>query len=372
MSRLTIIRSIATILISIIVAGCATTPQKPVSLYFGIEHFRAKSFTPNETIGKCVGLIFLNNGKKTGFLKTFKKIYVNDQGFADHLSEKLGDEMQDRGVIVSTIIMTTKDSFLDDIRNQYDLKEEIAKIIQQHNLDMAVIVSRWELDSMTVFSVGGMNPTGSGFALNTTVPIVYRRNGLNIQPKRDDGTICVLMIDGLLFDSNGNQLYVGQIGGLSSTGFAFNNALKSAVADAAKIWADMFTGTLSGDRIRLHLPQNANVDQYIELLKSKDELTRVIVIQAIVKGRKFDPKILETMKAELLEEFNMDFDDYHENKQMVYYHVDALSWFCNALGASGVSKYQSTLEKVSIEAKNNKIKRYAKKNLERLRSSHEN
>jgi len=44
-----------------------------------------------------------------------------------------------------------------------------------------------------------------------------------------------------------------------------------------------------------------------------------------------------------------------------------MAWFCNVLGASRNKKYIPTLEKVAKEAPNRKLKKYAVKNLRRLK-----
>ena len=64
------------------------------------------------------------------------------------------------------------------------------------------------------------------------------------------------------------------------------------------------------------------------------------------------------MSEELLRGFERNLEDSQ--------HVDAMAWMCNVLGVCGQMRYRSTLEKVSNEASNRKIKKYAEKNLERL------
>ncbi len=47
-------------------------------------------------------------------------------------------------------------------------------------------------------------------------------------------------------------------------------------------------------------------------------------------------------------------------------HIDAMAWLCKALGKTGNSNYRETLETVSKEAKNRKLRGYASKNLRYL------
>ncbi len=79
----------------------------------------------------------------------------------------------------------------------------------------------------------------------------------------------------------------------------------------------------------------------------------------VVKLYKNDQAILDIVNNELLKGYNSRSDDRN--------YVEAMAWLCNALGASGQAKYASTLEKVSQEAPNKKLQKYALKNLRHLR-----
>jgi len=48
-------------------------------------------------------------------------------------------------------------------------------------------------------------------------------------------------------------------------------------------------------------------------------------------------------------------------------HVDAMSWLCNILGESGDGAYAATLEEVAANAPSPKLRKYAQKNLTRVR-----
>jgi len=79
----------------------------------------------------------------------------------------------------------------------------------------------------------------------------------------------------------------------------------------------------------------------------------------VAKQYKNDSKLLDIVNDELLKGYNGNSNDKN--------FVEAMAWLCNALGASGQSRYASTLEKVSQEAENRKLKKYAIKNLRHLR-----
>ena len=49
------------------------------------------------------------------------------------------------------------------------------------------------------------------------------------------------------------------------------------------------------------------------------------------------------------------------------YHVDAMAWFCNVLGASNDQRYVQLLKRISKESNSEKIRKFAKKNYKKLR-----
>jgi TolB-like protein len=79
----------------------------------------------------------------------------------------------------------------------------------------------------------------------------------------------------------------------------------------------------------------------------------------VAKLYKNDPKLLDIVNDELLKGYSANSDDRN--------FVEAMAWLCNALGASGQSRYASTLEKVSQGASNRKLQKYAIKNLRHLK-----
>ncbi|MFH1977401.1 MAG: hypothetical protein ABIJ52_17910 [Pseudomonadota bacterium] len=79
----------------------------------------------------------------------------------------------------------------------------------------------------------------------------------------------------------------------------------------------------------------------------------------VTKLYKSDHKLLDIVNDELLKGYNSNTNDRN--------YVEAMAWLCNALGASGQAKYASTLEKVSKDAPNRRLKKYALKNLRHLK-----
>ena len=73
----------------------------------------------------------------------------------------------------------------------------------------------------------------------------------------------------------------------------------------------------------------------------------------------FTPAILETSASVLLGGYRQ-----HASNRL---YVDAMSWLCNVLGASGKGQYRATLQTVANGAPNSKLKKYALKNLKKLK-----
>nr|CBX31829.1 hypothetical protein N47_N26540 [uncultured Desulfobacterium sp.] len=97
----------------------------------------------------------------------------------------------------------------------------------------------------------------------------------------------------------------------------------------------------------------------ISMLKSSSMSDKEKGAKIAAKQYRNDTRILDVVNEELLKSYNSSADDRD--------FVDAMAWLCNALGASGQSKYISTLETVSNNALNRKLKKYALKNQRRLR-----
>jgi TolB-like protein len=102
-----------------------------------------------------------------------------------------------------------------------------------------------------------------------------------------------------------------------------------------------------------------DVTKYINMLRSHDATKIRTAARIIYKSYSRHPELLEVINEELLKGCNMNVRDKN--------HVDAMAWLCNVLGASRQSDYKATLEKVAREARSKKLKKYAKKNLRKLK-----
>ncbi|MDP3286225.1 MAG: CsgG/HfaB family protein [Desulfobacterales bacterium] len=97
----------------------------------------------------------------------------------------------------------------------------------------------------------------------------------------------------------------------------------------------------------------------VNMLRSSSLRDKEAAAKIVAKQYTNDQTILDIVNEELLKGYTgtSNSKDY----------VETMAWLCNALGASGQAKYASTLEKVSQEAPNRKLQKYALKNLRHLK-----
>jgi len=98
--------------------------------------------------------------------------------------------------------------------------------------------------------------------------------------------------------------------------------------------------------------------KYLRMIESNNTNEQKDVAQRMVNAKYRDTLVLDAVERMLLKEY--------QTTKNVDDSIDTLSWFCKALGASGQSKYKTTLSKVASEASHQKLKGYAKSSLEQL------
>lgn len=96
----------------------------------------------------------------------------------------------------------------------------------------------------------------------------------------------------------------------------------------------------------------------LRLLRSNKFEDQRTAAKCITKGRITDLVVLDLVERVLLKGYKRNCSDGN--------HIDAMSWLCKALGASGQRKYRSTLKTVANNAQSRKLKGYAKKSLNKL------
>lgn len=106
-----------------------------------------------------------------------------------------------------------------------------------------------------------------------------------------------------------------------------------------------------------HLPPE--VKNYIAMLKSKDSARQRKAARLVYKKRLKYPELFDAAEGTLKKGYLINLNDNG--------HIDAMSWMCTLLGASGQARYRPTLEKVARETPDIKIKRNAQRNLKKLK-----
>ncbi len=94
--------------------------------------------------------------------------------------------------------------------------------------------------------------------------------------------------------------------------------------------------------------------KFIRMLKSSSIKENRNAARLITREKMTDTVILDTVEKLLLKGFMTN-----SNRN----HTDTMAWYCKALGASGLTKYRNTLEKVASQAPQRKLRSYASKSL---------
>ncbi len=98
--------------------------------------------------------------------------------------------------------------------------------------------------------------------------------------------------------------------------------------------------------------------KYVKTLQSNDLRGKRETAKQITRARLSNTTVLDVLQDELLKGYQKNQSDRTQ--------IDTMAWFCKALGASGVSSYRSSLEKVVATTPNRKLRRYCKKSLDKL------
>ncbi len=102
-----------------------------------------------------------------------------------------------------------------------------------------------------------------------------------------------------------------------------------------------------------------SVQEIVILLRSPVPRQKTKGARLVVRFYSKNPELLAVVEDELLKGYKAKTRDRR--------YVEAMGWMCNALGRSGQAQYKDTLKEVAKNAKNRRIRGYAKKNAKRLR-----
>jgi len=100
------------------------------------------------------------------------------------------------------------------------------------------------------------------------------------------------------------------------------------------------------------------IDKLSEDLVSDNGDRKREAARTICRTYPSNTELLNVIEKDLLRNYTQNSNDRD--------FIDALGWFCNALGGSKNAAYKETLKKVSAGAPNEKVRRYAEKNFKEL------
>lgn len=103
------------------------------------------------------------------------------------------------------------------------------------------------------------------------------------------------------------------------------------------------------------------IDNYISMIKSDSPASKQEAAQIVFNSVIFDEGLYKAINEEVLKCYKLNPDDKT--------YANAMAWLCKALAVSGENKYRATLEEVSENAPNKKLKKYALSSIEILKSS---
>lgn len=98
--------------------------------------------------------------------------------------------------------------------------------------------------------------------------------------------------------------------------------------------------------------------KYIKMIESRDFRQNRDAAKLMAREGYSDPVVLDVLEQQLLDNFQRNGSDRN--------HIDTMSWYCKALGASGLAKYRGTLLQVAKNGSHRKLRGYAEKSLKQL------
>jgi hypothetical protein len=123
------------------------------------------------------------------------------------------------------------------------MRRELGSLASNSGVDMILLVRRWSISSYFI-DLPDSEPVYVPGADGKPMMISSRSSGGSQE-------VCVVMLEGGIFDSRGEMLFYGKTSGNDSVFlFFYKSALRSAVADAAEKYAEMMTGVWPDEQLR--------------------------------------------------------------------------------------------------------------------------
>ncbi len=139
----------------------------------------------------------------------------------------------------------------------------------------------------------------------------------------------------------------------SDAAIAVGQMVKSISGPLTPIKDEVYVPPATSVRASRNAPLKAA--DYINKLQSRNLKDKVWAAKKIIRNGETDPAVFDALEKLLLEMFNDKPRDRNQS--------DAVAWMIKALGAPVLPQYKETIQKIAKEAKNKKVRGYAKKAL---------
>ncbi len=139
----------------------------------------------------------------------------------------------------------------------------------------------------------------------------------------------------------------------SAAAIAVGQMVKSISGPLTPIKDEVYVPPATSRRPSRNAPLKAA--DYINKLQSRNLKDKVWGAKKIIRNGVTDPAVFDVLEKLLLEMFNDKPRDRHQS--------DAVAWMIKALAAPVLPQYKETIQKIAKEAKNKKVRGYAKKAL---------
>ena len=218
------------ILLVLACAECAPNIATTVS-------YRAPTFESTRQRFKHLGLLFVDEGRKRAYTRTFSSVYGSDEEFGRALRRKIIEALGIQEIQTTTLDVRAEDLadmsatfpiYTGDASAAERARVLVARLSSEHDLDAVMLVRRWEISEEYFDSTSDWGDHEHGHHSSSTRTF-----------------ICVVSIEGGVLDAEGTLLSYGEVEGrYNRIYFFFETALRKAVDGAATGYADMIAGTL--------------------------------------------------------------------------------------------------------------------------------
>lgn len=220
----------------LLAVGCAPPIQ-------AIRYHQAENFGPRELSAKKVAVIVSPHGFVRGFPNAFRKVYGENQAFADELRNQLIQKQTALSGPFETVEVELSDKqfevFLQAYgRNRLDWSEvpesyhrSLATLLE--DLDYIILVSSWEIsESWRQDHHQHMNATGQWTSTSSSVKQ------------------CHVNIEGGIIDGAGHTLGFGEANGHADVFmFTFKSTLRAGIDQAATHLVQFLNGQMNSENI---------------------------------------------------------------------------------------------------------------------------